>query len=277
MTLPLEPISLGFRCDTKFQICRELYQRAYPGASVQRLREALLSRQAAEVFPRHLFDWQITPVEALLSYLERDFTGVFERRDLFVASDGMVTHRLLHTLHPHDFHPVDGVLDDAVLDTQYEAARAKFEHLAAKFRRHLEQAGPFLYIRSGAPERTQAARLIDALSARSPGHQFRILFTDPQPDPGVADLDPRLTWTLLDPAVDKPEAMQWEGDDANWSALLRGLTPSGRSQAPIRSCSTRAYRRACSAIWRRRSADRPSPARRASCRTSLAGASSAKA
>ncbi len=225
MTLPLEPISLGFRCDTKFQICRELYQRAYSGASLERLREVLLSRQAAEVFPRHLFDWQITPVEALLAYLENDFTGVFERRDLFVAADGMVTHRHLHTLHPHDFHAVDGVLNDAVLDAQYDAARAKFEHLAAKFRRLLEQAGPFLYIRSGGPDRAQAARLIACLSARSPDHEFRILFTDPQPESGVTDLDPRLTWVVLDPAVAKPEPepMQWEGDDANWSSLLRGF------------------------------------------------------
>lgn len=222
MTLPLEPISLGGACATKFQACRTLYLRAYPQGSVERLREALLYKMVADVFTRHVFDWQITPYAALLAYLEQDFAGVFEREDLFVDDDGIVVHRRLGTRHPHDFHGDAGPMTPAALDAQYPAARAKFAHLAVKFLDHLRQPGPFLYICSGAPDRSQAVRLIAQLS-RHAGHQFQLLFVMPGPADALAGLDPRAACVVQQPGVDKPPTQQWEGDDGDWDRIFSGL------------------------------------------------------
>lgn len=79
------------------------------------VREALNSGRAGQVFTRHIFDWQITPVAAALAYLERDFVGVFEREDLAVSPQGEVVHRWLHTRHPHDFHAGEHGLDEQAL------------------------------------------------------------------------------------------------------------------------------------------------------------------
>jgi hypothetical protein len=216
-----EPISLGVRCETKFQMCRALYLQAYPDAGVQRLREALAARRGSSAFVRHIFDWQITPPETVAEYLERDFQGVFEREDLFVADNGEVAHRSLGTRHPHEFHGVDGRFDEALLDAQYPAARARFERLAARFRRHLLSPGPFLYLQNARPQREVAARIVKALGARSERHQFQLLFAEPPGGgPGLEGIDPRILQAELAPVITKPPEQMWEGDDDVWDTVF---------------------------------------------------------
>lgn len=230
---PLEPISLGPSCASKFQLARSLYQRTHPRGSVEDLRAAIHSRRASAVFPRHLFDAQITPLKGLLAYLEQDFAGVFERDDLFVGRFGMVEHRHLGTMHPHEFHPVEGVLDAAVIDAQYPAARAKFDRLAQRFRDHLNAPGPFLYVRGEAfrPDDVtvtdealspqDAARLIALLSARGPHHRFQLLVADTQAGPDLSPVDARIRQGVVPAHNDKAAQDQWEGDDAGWESVLK--------------------------------------------------------
>ena len=217
----LEPISLGGSCASKFHACRRLYLDVNPQGSVERLREALLFKRSADLFTRHLFDWQITPLKAVIAYLEADFTGVFDLGDLVIDVSGAVAHDVLRTLHPHDFHPMDEALGPADIEAQYPAARAKFDHLADKFRRHLQAPGPFLYVVGGAAQRQEAQRLVKLL-ARHPQHSFRILFAPPPSSPDLSDLDDRIAQATLDEtqARAKPAGQEWEGDDAAWTRVL---------------------------------------------------------
>lgn len=218
---PYEPISLGYSCEVKYQVSRALYMRKFPDGLENEFWNMLQTPERGQKnFERHVFDWQITPFKAVLEYLERDFEGVFEREDLMVQ-DGEVVHRWLHTRHPHEFHAIDGVLDDRAIDADYTDARGKFDHLVAKFRRHLEQPGPFLYVCREIRIYDEAVRLMELLRRRNRDHAFKLLFV------GYEGEDQTLTalegevfkaWTPFD--TQKPVGHEWEGNNLGWERVL---------------------------------------------------------
>jgi hypothetical protein len=216
-----EPISLGYGCEVKYQLSRVLFARKFPDGNADDLRRMLMTPEYGQrTFERHIFDWQITPFTTVLEYLESDFQGVFEREDLYV-DDGVVTHRRLGTRHPHDFHPVDGVLDAAAIDAGYAAARSKFEHLATKFRALLLRPGPYLYVHKQIRIHSEAVRLMELLRVHNPDHAFKILFVGgDDEDQMLAALEGEVfkAWTPMQP--DKPAERAWEGDDARWDDIL---------------------------------------------------------
>jgi hypothetical protein len=215
------PVSLGYSCEVKYQLSRVLYERRHPQGHEDDFRRSLMTPELGQQsFERHVFDWQIVPFEAVLGYLEADFQGVFEREDL-QAINNDVEHRRLKTRHPHDFHPLDGVLDEQAIDRGYAAARSKFEHLAAKFRRLLNTPGPHLYVFRQIRIYDDAVRLLQLLSARNPQHQPKLLFVDAEgQDQTLTALEGEVFrgWLPLQP--DKPDHRRWEGDDAGWTRIL---------------------------------------------------------
>jgi hypothetical protein len=217
-----EPISLGYSCEVKYQTARALFSRKFPDGTEEDFRRMLMTPEYGQRnFERHIFDWQITPFAAVLEYLESDFRGVFERRDLHVE-DGEVVHRRLKTRHPHDFHAVDGVLDEAAIDAGYAHARGKFDHLAAKFRAHLLRPGPFLYVCKEIRIYDEAVRLTQLLRARSPDHAFRLLFVGYDGEDQMLDALKDEVFKAWIPAIaDKPAGREWEGDNARWDQILR--------------------------------------------------------
>jgi hypothetical protein len=216
-----EPISLGYSCEVKYQLSRALFARKFPDGEENECRRMLLTPEYGQrSFERHIFDWQITPFAAVLEYLESDFKGVFERADLRVEN-GEVTHRRLKTRHPHEFHAIDGVLDDAAIDAGYAQARGKFEHLAAKFRDHLKRPGPFLYVCKEIRVHDEVVRLMQLLRARNPDHAFKLLFVGFDGEDQMLDAlkeDVFKAWIPM--TVDKPPNLQWEGDNAHWDRIL---------------------------------------------------------
>jgi hypothetical protein len=219
-----EAISLGFACEVKYQLSRNLYFRQHPTGSEWDFRAMLMTPDyGSRPFERHIFDWQITPFEAVLAYLEADFRGVFEREDLVWAADGSgeVEHRRLKTRHPHDFKPVDGAHDGRAIDLQYEAARAKFEHLAGKFRDLIRQKGAQLFVFRQIRIYDDAVRLLELLNHDGPGRDVRLLFAGYDgEDQHLGALEGKVfkAWAPL--RADKAGDRQWEGDDARWDALL---------------------------------------------------------
>jgi hypothetical protein len=220
-TKAFEPISLGYSCEVKYQLSRALFARKFPDGDENECRRMLLTPEYGQrTFERHIFDWQITPFAAVLEYLQRDFQGVFERSDLHVES-GEVVHRRLKTRHPHDFHPVGGILDEAALDAGYAKARGKFEHLAAKFRDHLRRPGPFLYVCKEIRVYDEVVRLMQLLKARSADHAFKLLFVGYEGEDQMLDPlkdDVFKGWTPL--AAAKPSGLAWEGDNESWDHIL---------------------------------------------------------
>ena len=225
-----EPVSLGYACEVKYQLSRALYARKFPDGAEFDLRRMLMTDDYGQrSFERHIFDWQITPFTAVLEYLERDFEGVFEREDLFLNANGEVEHRRLHTVHPHDFKP-HLAMDEAALDRGYADARAKFEHLAGKFRGHLERPGPFLYVVREIRILDEALRLSELLRHRNRGHAFKLLFVGSEGEDqhlGALEGEAFKGWTPRESG--KPPERAWEGNDHAWDVILKDwpLAPHG--------------------------------------------------
>lgn len=225
MTIFLEPISLGYSCDVKYQISRNLYFRWFPDHTETQFRNMLFRwLEQPTRFRRHIFDWMIAPFPAVCAYLERDFQGVFERADLELYEDGRkVRHRELLTIHPHDFRPgPDGLYTAALIDQQYPAGRAKFDYLAERFRRHLSTPGPYLYVFKEIRALQDIQRLRDLLSARSDAHLFQLLLVDNRGavNQVLNEMRGQAVKGWLPGGCDKALDRRWEGDDAAWDAIL---------------------------------------------------------
>jgi hypothetical protein len=225
VTISLEPISLGYSCDVKYQLSRNLYFRWHPDHSETQFRNMLFRwLDQPTRFRRHIFDWMIAPFPAVCAYLENDFQGVFEREALELYDDGRkVRHRDLLTIHPHDFRPgPEGLYTEALIDQQYPAARAKFDYLAERFRRHLATPGPYLYVYKEIPTAGAAVRLRDLLSARSPDHLFQLLFVDYRGavNQVLNELGGQAVKGWLTRSCDKAPDRRWEGDDASWDTIF---------------------------------------------------------
>jgi hypothetical protein len=152
-----------------------------------------LHRVFGDANPNGVFDWQVTPTEAIHRYLAQDFEGMFERSDLLVKA-GVVWNGRHNSSHQHEFPR--GLSEDQ-LDACYPAARARHDHLCNRTRGLLHGRGPLLLVFS----RPAPVEVIDALKRR------------------VSTYNPRLTFHL----VGEPPAGavgDWTGDTAVWDELL---------------------------------------------------------
>lgn len=250
---PMWPVSIGNTCEARMQISRVLQFRRHPETSHAAFRLKMLPPHAADVFGWDLFDWQGTPLTAVMAYLREDFQGVFERGDLAPSEIG-VMHRRLGAEHMHDFAKWRGkgepAFTQAMIDLGYPSARAQFDEMAEAFRRRLASPGPYLYVHvcEDIPTELTVRQLIRMLGARSPDHRFHLLFV------GFEDEDSDLS-ALSDqvskayrprPArLPRPGTNEWEGDYAAWDKalapfdlLLPGESPS-RSAAPVSAAGKR--------------------------------------
>ncbi len=241
MSVFLEPISLGYSCDVKYQVSRNLYFRWFPDHTETQFRNMLFRWLSQPTrFRRHIFDWMIAPLPAVCAYLENDFHGVFEREDLELHDGGRkVRHRTLLTIHPHDFRPgKDGLYSEATIDQQYADARAKFEYLAERFRRHLTSPGPYLYVFKEIRPLSEVQRLRDLLQARSPDHLFQLLLVDNRGavNQVLNELRGQAVKGWLPGGCDKAPERRWEGDDAAWDAIMNRFTLDlhAEGQSPYR-------------------------------------------
>lgn len=126
--------------------------------------------QAKKFFPRAQVEtvpmsYQITPLKALVAYIERDFHGLFERADLEIGQNGGAIHRRWGTQHPYEFPRGTDSYDDA---------RARHDYLCAKMRKILTSGKGVLFL-YGSDRRDQAAVIEDVLRTRYPTLDFRIL------------------------------------------------------------------------------------------------------
>jgi hypothetical protein len=232
----MEPVSLGYACDLKYQISRNLYFRIHPSHTERQFRNMLFRWQRCpSFFRRHIFDWQITPFAAMCAYIRNDFQGVFERADLHVGEDGNAHHRSLLTIHPHDFSKgPDGRVTEAIIDAEYAQVRSKFDFLADRFRRHLETPGPCLYVVGEIRPLAEVEGLIDLLKSRNLDRRLHLLLVDK--DGAVNQVLSRLRGTVskgwLPHGCDKPADRQWEGRDDAWNAILDRF-PIGLPDVPL--------------------------------------------
>ncbi|WP_228989135.1 DUF1796 family putative cysteine peptidase [Streptomyces sp. DH8] len=171
----------------------------------------------------HFFDWLDLDLAAVRETIAADFANVLRPGLCEPFSDGAcVRDRGSNIRFFHDFRAPDGApLTPAVIAEQFDAVRAKFDHLATRWRALTASRSRVLYVHqdafdeSGAPELTALHAL---LRARYPDHAFDLLWLRRTPPPDAAALPPGVLWGTvpLDPG-------RWEGDDAAWDRALAPL------------------------------------------------------
>lgn len=145
-------ISLGRRCDIAFQL------RMHSGDNTA-----------------HVFDWLSVPIPGVIRIIDRDF-DVFAPQDLVYCGHslpGYVMDRPTGTRFHHQFPFRDGRVDSDFLRA-YDPFRAKFRHLAQRFRDYLA-TGPVTLVRSDLSE-AEALQLEDVVVARFPQADVRFLY-----------------------------------------------------------------------------------------------------
>lgn len=126
--------------------------------------------------PSGVFDWQVTPPEAIHCYLRQDFTGLFERLDL-VVKDGVVWNARYGTSHQHEF---PRGLTAGQLDMHYPAARSRHEHLCSRTRALLGGRGPLLLAFSRPVPGEVVAELSQAVLRYNPRLDFHLVAEPPE-------------------------------------------------------------------------------------------------
>ena len=82
----------------------ETFKRVLSLGPECRAKERIVERFGRAVSPSCIFDWQVTPADALLAYLRNDFRGMFDRDDLAIEAGEWIVHNTRYqTRHPHEF------------------------------------------------------------------------------------------------------------------------------------------------------------------------------
>ncbi|MET9667587.1 DUF1796 family putative cysteine peptidase [Streptomyces sp. NPDC006475] len=195
-------VGLGYHCESTYQI-----------------RRITGSDRA------HFFDWLDLEFESVLEAVESDFRNVLRPGLTEPFGDGACAlDRGSDIRFFHEFRAAEGqplTADD--IARQFPAVRAKFEHLAARWRELTSSDARVLYVHHDAFDELTASdlrRLRALLSARSPGHRFTLLWLRRTPPPDAAALPPGIAW---DTVAARPG--RWEGDDDAWDAAFARLAP----------------------------------------------------
>jgi hypothetical protein len=141
----------------------------------------------------NLFDWWITPGDALVRLIESDFADLFAPENLqMVGGQRSVANVRYGILHHHDFPRNDTEdLVVAITEADMQRNREKFAYLKKRWDELGDNAGPVLFIRWGwlmgepllagippAPIGADAPRLIAALDRKFPLLDYKVLFID---------------------------------------------------------------------------------------------------
>lgn len=143
--------------------------------------------------PANLFDWWITPGDALVRLIEDDFDDLFAEKNLQLVGDRRSVANLRYgILHHHDF-PRDDEEDRVIAVTGQDIRRnrEKFAYLKRRWDDLADNGAPVLFLRYGwhmgepllagippEPSGADATRLLAALDRKFPRLDYRILFID---------------------------------------------------------------------------------------------------
>ncbi|NJQ04652.1 DUF1796 family putative cysteine peptidase [Streptomyces lonarensis] len=172
------------------------------------------------------FDWLDLELASVVEAIDTDFREVLRPGAVEPFSDGLCAlDRGSDIRFFHDFAPGEpGRLTREDIEEQLPAVRAKFRHLADRFRARAASSARVLYIHHDAFDESAAddlRRLRATLAAAHPGHRFALLWVRRTPPTDGAALPPGIAWdtTPLVPG-------RWEGDDSAWDDVFDRLDPA---------------------------------------------------
>jgi hypothetical protein len=214
-------VSLGSRCEIRYQASLRLARAADPNISIDAFRKQLFAHERTVYDTGSLyFDWLITPVDALIHAIEHDFANMFERADLVPDVKG-VRHERHGIGYRHHF--TDGAVTGAMIDAGYAQQRAKLDHLAVQTRKVLHSASPVTYVRLNGTD-DELARVVSAIERTQ--KDFRLVavrYTD-GPSGDVHHLGPHLfTCTINDASSGKVTDDDWQGNDEEWAKVFDAI------------------------------------------------------
>ncbi len=154
-----------------------------------------LRRLLGDKVIRGVFDWQVTPTTAFAAYLERDFDGLFDLRDLR-AEGGRVVNRRFATSFEHYF-PKDCATPDML--AYYGSAKDMHDRRCARTRAAFIGREPLRLFLSDPVSRGELALLTAALRRYSPTLEFELV---PAPPDGM-------------------DGPSWKGNSAAWERHIR--------------------------------------------------------
>jgi hypothetical protein len=150
-------------------------------------------------FPKTIFGWQTTPLDALFEYLRRDFQGLFEKADLGPGPDCVVNGRF-GTRHPHEF-PENS---RSAIESHYARARGRHDHLCRVTVSALRDPAPTLFIFGGhMPEDARLEAEREIMRYRGSAPFDLVIWNDRTMPPTVHG--------------------SWKGNHAFWSERLCGI------------------------------------------------------
>jgi hypothetical protein len=217
-------VSVGQSCVTKFQIARHFYFQKHPTDDLNTFRGQVVDPADRSIeFDTHIFDWQITPFPAVITYLRRDFVGVFELDDIAIdPARGTAVNTAMCTSHAHAFHPAGERLTTQDIREQYPSVREKFDHLADKFRGVLASDGPVIYISSFIIPTREVTAFVECLARRNYQQRFRLAMVGIRGQQDAVDVSAfggSVSCHFVDPPS-KSAKVEWEGDDESWEQVL---------------------------------------------------------
>lgn len=171
----------------------------------------------------HFFDWLDLDLASVTGAVRSDFRDVLRTGPVVPFSDGRCAlDRPSGIRFFHDFRTAPGSpLTAAAIEDQLPRVRAKFAHLADRWRAMTASPAQVLYVHHDAFDESGTAEVLAlraALAAQRPGHRFGLLWLRRTPPPDATALPPDVhTGTV--PHVPG----RWEGDDDAWDRVLSAL------------------------------------------------------
>lgn len=176
-------ISLGFNCNTRYQISRILYKRQFQESDG--FFVGVRERNGVEFrdFGAFFFDWLITSFDSLFYILESDFSDVFLRENLEIIEthdwpalkDRKTGVEYLHFL-PWEEHDT---LNECVLNERYFNEKLKVDYLINKTRNLLDGKYKVLFVYFGLASSSSIIKLLKILDGRVDDyHVLYLAFTD---------------------------------------------------------------------------------------------------
>lgn len=202
-------VGLGYHCESTYQI------RRFTG----------IERAA-------FFDWLDLELSSVVTALTTDFRDVLRPGLSVPASDGACALDEGSGIRFfHDFRaPAGQPLTTALIDEQLPAVRAKYTHLADRWRTMASSSARVLYVHHDAFDEATAAdvhRLHAVLAAQHGGHRFGLLWLRRTPPADADGLPPGVGWDTV-PLVEG----RWQGDDASWDRALARLPLTAHAHTP---------------------------------------------
>ncbi|MFI1398283.1 papain-like cysteine peptidase [Streptomyces sp. NPDC020681] len=195
-------VGLGYHCESTYQI-----------------RRITGSDRA------HFFDWLDLEFESVLETIAADFGNVLRPGLTEPFSDGACAlDRGSDIRFFHEFHSFDGgPLTAEDIRRQLPAVRAKFDHLASRWRALTASTERVLYVHHDAFDELSAAdlkRLRGLLTALYPAHRCALLWLRRTPPADADSLPPGIAWGTVAGVPGR-----WEGDDEAWDTAFASLDP----------------------------------------------------